>query len=174
MQVRQVFVDGLERGAGGEAGREAFYRACAAYICFSMDRLHGQDQIIHDLLCVRVPETDKRAHERLAELERRQSRSRLMVERLRDGLRALERDWPAGCSKFEATARRFTDTFQSLLEARKNPFAKYTDELFDEADWARIAGVTADSLAVEQRLYSAVQKTAPAGRDPAEVTVEHR
>ena len=174
MQVRKAFEAGLARGKAGEAGREDFYRACAGYICFSMDRLHSQDQIIHDLLCVRVPETDQHAHERLGELERRQCRSRLMVERLRDALRELDRAGPAGRSAFEAAAQRFTEAFQSLLAARKNPFAKHTDELFDEADWERIAGVTPDSLATEQRLFAAVEQTAPAGVEPARMTVEHR
>jgi len=173
MQVRKAFEAGLGRGAAGEAGLEDFYRACAGYICFSMDRLHSQDQIIHDLLCVRVPETDQQAHERLGELERRQSRSRLMVERLRDALRAFERAGAAGRSGFEVAARRFTEAFQSLLAARKNPFAKHTDELFDEADWERIAGVTPESLAAEQRLFAAVEQTAPAGVHPARMTVEH-
>ena len=78
-----------------------------------------------------------------------------------------------GVPAFEAAARQFTETFKSLLQPRKNPFSRHTDELFDDEDWVRIAGVTHASVAEEQELFGAVQGTAPPGVDPDKFTAEH-
>jgi hypothetical protein len=173
MQVRKAFEAGL--GAAAPAGRDpaAFYLACADYIKWSMDRLHEQDQIIHDLLAERIPGTEKDAHERLAVLNARQRSSRELVAGFARATEQLRASGRAGVAAFEAAAREFTDTFKSLLQPRKNPFFRHTDELFRESDWVRIAGVSAASIAAEQELFGTVKRTAPPGSDPDTFTAEH-
>ena len=86
---------------------------------------------------------------------------------------ALRESGHKGVTAFQTAAREFTNTFTALLQPRKNPFSSYTDELFTDKDWVQVAGVTTESLATEERLFRAVQTTAPAGMDPAKFTAEH-
>lgn len=173
MQVRQAFDAGLALTPRPDHNLADFYLACADYIGWSMDRLHAQDQIIHDLLKARIPAPDRDAHERLDALNERQNKSRVLVETFRKGAAALRKAGSAGLAAFERAGREFSETFKGLLAPRKNPFFRYTDELFTDADWVRIAGVTEASLAGEERLFQAVQQTAPPGIDPAQYKAEH-
>jgi len=171
MQVRKAFEAGLATPSWD--GRAAFCLACADYLKWSMDRLHDQDQIIHDLLSERIPAAEKDAHERLAVLNGRQQKSRELMATFMRAAEALRSAGRSGLAAFESAARQFTDTFKTLLQPRKNPFFKHTDVLFTDADWERIAGVTTASIAEEQELFGAVQKTAPAGIDPDKFPAEH-
>lgn len=174
IQVRKAFAAGLDPAAAW-AGREpgAFHLACADYLLLSMDRLHDQDQVIHDLLAERIPAAEAEAHERLAVLNDRQDQSRALLEQFRGAAEALRGAGAAGVRAFEHAAREFTAAFGNLLQARRNPFFRHTDRLFTDADWARIAGVTPESLAEEERLFERVRRTAPAGVDPDQYTAEH-
>jgi hypothetical protein len=174
IQVRKAFTTGLDpqtRWDGHE--RTPFYLACADYLVFSMDRLHEQDQLIHDLLRERIPPEEREAHERLAALDERQRRSRELLGSFREAAGALAAARDAGLAAFEEEARAFIAAFGTLLQPRKNPFFRHTDRLFDDADWARIAGVTPESFAEEARLFARVRETAPAGADPDQFTAEH-
>ena len=173
MQVRKAFEAGLAAPAWQGGNAAAFYLACAAYLLWSMDRLHSQDQIIHDLLDERIPGTDFEAHGRLDVLNGRQQRSRVLVATFGHAAEALRASGRAGVPAFETAAREFTETFKALLQPRKNPFSRHTDELFGDADWMRIAGVTTGSLAEEAKLFGAVQEAAPPGVDPDQFTAEH-
>ncbi len=173
MQVRKAFEAGIAAQKPGGPDPTAFYLACADYLEWSMDRLHEQDQIIHDLLGERIPGSEKDAHERLAVLNDRQRSSReLMAGFVRDAAR-LRAAGRAGVPAFEAAAEEFATTFKSLLQPRKNPFFRHTDVLFEDADWERIAGVSPASIAEENELFDAVKKNAPPGADPDTFTAEH-
>ena len=136
-----------------------------------MDRLHYQDQVIHDLLAERIPQDDSDAHERLATLNERQGQSRAMVETFRQAVDALSGSGEDGRGAFETAAHEFTAAFTSLMAPRKNPFHAYTDELFSQEDWALVAGVTDESIEMEKNLYIAAQSSAPAGVDPETMQV---
>ncbi len=173
IQVRKAFQAGLDATDWEDAAAARFYLACADYLKWSMDRLHRQDQRIHDLLRDRIPPEEKEAHERLAVLDERQERSRALMRDFEAAAEALRSAGAGGIGAFEEAAREFTAAFGSLLQARKNPFFRHTDRLFNDADWEEIAGVTAQSLADEQRLFTSVQRSAPAGVDPEKFTAEH-
>jgi len=65
IQVRKSFSAGLDPAAPWGAGDpEAFYLACSDYLLSSMDRLHDQDQMIHDLLRERIDPAEREAHAR--------------------------------------------------------------------------------------------------------------
>jgi len=166
IQIRKAFEAGLELPDDRRSGLTDFYLASGAYIVFSMDRLHYQDQVIHDLLAERIPEDDADAHERLAVLNDRQDKSREMVETFRRAVNVLSETGEQGRNAFETAAQTFTATFLSLMAPRKNPFQAYTDELFSNEDWELVAGVTDESMEMEKNLYNAVQTSAPAGIDP--------
>jgi len=117
---------------------------------------------------------DAGAHERLDALQERQGKSRRLMDSFRHNMEALRQAGHDGLDAFEEAARRFVAKFTGLLAPRKNPFHKHTDELFTDDDWVVIAGVTEDSLGREAQVYLAVQRTAPAGIDPEQMTVEHR
>lgn len=174
VQVRKAFAAGLDDAAAWN-GREPadFYLACAGYLVFILDRLHVQDQRIHDLLADRIPATDREAHERLAELDRRQRRSRELLAEFHRAAQQLKIAGRSGVAAFLAEAREFMRSFGSLLQPRRNPFSDYTDALFSEADWEEIAGVTPASLAEEARLFAAVRAAAPTGADPAQLEAGH-
>ena len=174
IQVRKAFEEGLALADRLDQDLTEFYLACAEYMVFSMDRLHDQDQNIHDLLRRRIPVEDADAHERLDVLQERQGKSRELMETFHRSLDKLRQAGQKGVAAFEDGARKFLDKFTSLLAPRKNPFHKHTDELFSDEDWVIIAGVTEDSLGREVELYVAVQRTAPAGVDPEQMTAEHR
>jgi hypothetical protein len=174
IQVRKAFEAGLALAEQADRDLSAFYLACAEYMVFSMDRLHEQDQYIHDLLKQRIPIEDGDAHERLDVLEERQGKSRELMETFRHGMEKFRQAGRDGIQAFEKGARQFTAKFTSLLAPRKNPFHKHTDELFTEEDWVVIAGVSEDSLGREAELFVAVQRAAPANADPEEMTVEHK
>lgn len=174
IQVRKAFEAGLAQADQRGAELFDFYLACAEYMVFSMDRLHDQDQAIHDFLKQRIPIQDADAHERLDTLNKRQTTSRELMATFHQGMEKLKQAGRDGLKAFEEGARKFADKFTSLLAPRKNPFHKHTDELFTDEDWLVIAGVSDDSLVREQELFIAVKRTAPAGIDPEQMTVEHK
>ncbi len=174
IQIRKAFEAGLDAAAAWN-GRDpaTFYLACADYLLFSMERLHDQDQLIHDLLSERIPAEESQAHDRLGVLNDRQERSRRLLETFGRAAEALRASNGKAVPAFEAAAREFTAAFATLLQPRKNPFHRHTDQLFADADWERIAGVTPLSLAGENRLFARVQGSAPSGVDPDKFTAEH-
>ncbi len=174
IQVRKAFQAGLDTTGWAGADAARFYLCCADYLRWSMDRLHEQDQRIHDLLRERIPAAESEAHERLAVLGERQERSRALMRDFSAAAERLRAAGVGGIRAFEQAAREFTATFNSLLQARKNPFFQHTDRLFRDADWSDIAGVSEQSLADEARLFGAVQASAPHGIDPAAFTAEHK
>jgi len=163
----------------GDAARQdhydlaEFYLACGDYLLWSMDRLHDQDQLIHNLLRERLDPAATAPRKALAELEDRQAQSRDIVRRFRLALEKLRREGRRGLKAFETAARRFTNTFRSLLKPRRNPFEEHTDRLFKDRDWLAIAWANEQSRSDEQTLFVAVQLYAPAELDPAEFPAEH-
>jgi hypothetical protein len=171
IQVRKALEAGLRDG-NAAAELVDFFTGCGEYMVFSMDRLHAQDQMIHDLLAERIPASDRQAHQRLAELNARQARSRALMAEFRDSLERLKTSGAAGLGAFREAGSRFVRNFTGLLAPRRNPFEQYTNELFSAADWVAIAGVTDDSLAREAALFVAIQRSAPARLDPDRMVVE--
>ncbi len=174
IQVRKALEAGLGTAEWPGRSAAAFYLACADYLTWSLDRLYQQDGIIHDLLRERIPAAETEAHEHLSTVSDRLNHSRAAVESFRRAAATLRTTGEPGIAAFKAGTREFTDSFRTLLRAQKNPLFQYTDRLFTDADWVRIAGVTSQSLVDEQRLFTAVQRAAPPGADPEQFTAEHR
>lgn len=173
MQVRKAFDAGLALDGGYDPVLLPFLEACADYLIASMDRLHAQDQLIHDLLLARIPAAETDAHERLAALNERQRQSRALVATFARATGDLHRMGASALGSFVPAACQFADGFRSLMAPRRNPFFRHTDALFTDEDWVRIAGVSDESLRAEERLFCAIQSSAPDGCDPALFTAEH-
>ena len=171
IQIRSAFEAGVERATSAGSDLTEFYLACAAYIVCSMDRLHFQDQVIHDLLAERIPGDDTEAHRRLAVLDERQNNSRALVEEFQFATDALRTAGRPGCEIFQAAAKHFIDTFNSTMEARRNPFESYTNQLFSDADWVDVAASSEAADEMEANLYNAVRRSAPDGIDPETMEV---
>lgn len=176
IQVRKAFEAGLGRAGKRlpDFERAEFYLACGDYLVWSLDRLHDQDQLIHDLLGERLPEREREALKALATLRRRQGESRALVGRFRAAVERLRREGRRGLKVFEAAAKRFTRQFRELMAPRRNPFEPHTDHLFDRADWLAIAWVDPGSQDTERTLFAAVSIYAPDGTDPEQFTAEHQ
>lgn len=174
IQVRKALEAVLSRAErAGYHGLAEFYLACGDYLVWSMDRLHDQDQLIHDLLRERLPASEREASKALAGLGSRQQQSRELVRVFRNAVERLRCQGRRGVHAFETAARRFTKTFTELLAPRRNPFEKHTDRLFKARDWVAIAWVSDDSRRAEQVRFTAVQLYAPEGIDPAGFPAEH-
>ena len=173
IQVRQAFEAGLAKRVQNDTDLAVFYLACGDYIVWSMARLHDQDQLIHDLLKARLDPGLTEVHQRLAELNERQEKSRAFTGDFQQAIKALRDSGAPGQAQFEVAGRVFADLFTGLMAPRKNPFQEYTDVLFTDSDWIDIAGVSNESLAEEETLYGRVEETSPAGVDPANYTAEH-
>jgi hypothetical protein len=174
VQVRQALAAGLDRSAEGKAREPgAFYLVCADYLGFSMGRLYQQDGLIHELLSQRIPGSDRDARQQLTLLGEQQQQGRRLLEDFTVAARDLRDGGHAALPSFKAAARGFLASFNSAAQAGRNPFFRYTDALFDDADWERIAGVTPASIAEEARLFAAVRSAAPAGAEPEQFTAGH-
>jgi len=174
IQVRKSFEAALMLDEGQRTGLSGFYTACGVYLVYSLDRLHDQDQIIHDLLAQRIPAGDTQAHRGLAELNGRQEKTRGVVAAFGKAVEALKKAGEKGRQTFEQAGTRFIDACNTLMAPRRNPFFRYTDSLFSEADWVRIAAVSDESRALEAELFARVRQHAPQGIDPEQYTVQHR
>lgn len=174
IQVRKALEEVLARAdRGGHYELAGFYQACGDYLVWSMDRLHDQDQLIHDLLRERLPASEQEARQALARLGIRQQQSRELVRVFRNAVERLRCQGRRGVQAFETAARRFTKTFTELLAPRRNPFEAHTNRLFGKQDWVAIAWASDTSRNNERALFMAVQLYAPAGADPDRFPAEH-
>ena len=161
------------RWGGDYAASPAFYVACGDYMLFATDRSHAQGERIHARLKARIPASDTAAHEALDAQEETRRQGRELMRSFAAELDSLRHAENFGIVAFEHQAREFNQRFNSLMAPRKNPFYRYTDELFSEADWIEIADTSDKTCSIEDALFASVEQTAPDDINPAEMTVEH-
>lgn len=165
-QVRKCFDAGLKQKDDGADLPVDFFDACVAYIKASMDRLHAQDQRIHDFLEPHVPEGDEHA-DTLENLNMRLARSRDALEALVNAMVTYKQIGDDGWEEFKAAVDTFMEVYFKILLSGQHSTLTLQEEVFDEGIWDQVAGVTPESLATEKELYARVQELAPADADPA-------
>jgi len=165
-QVRKALDAGMKQKAEGGDVALAFFSACVAYIKASMDRLHAQDQRIHDFLVPHVPDGDEHA-DTLENLNMRLAKSRTALDDLVKAAAAYRAAGESGWSDFKGAVGAFMEVYFKILLSGQHSTLTLEEEVFDENTWDEVAGVTEDSLVTEEKLYAAVQETAPDGIDPA-------
>lgn len=161
MQVRQSLKGALESTAPGDDSHAALIEACAAYMIISMGRLDLTDMNIHDLLRERVPRDETEAHDGLDVLGERQEKARAEIAKLEAALKTYRDGGKADFATFDAAVRHNHEVMSAMMTPRKNPYQKYTSELFSMDDWAAIAQANDDTVATEHRLFDAVTAAAP-------------
>ncbi len=165
-QVRKSFDAGVKQKSEGADVLAAFFGACVAYIKASMDRLHAQDQRIHDFLLPHVKEGDEHA-EVLENLNMRLARSRDALEDLVKAATTYTERSDTGWDDFKSAVDDFMEVYFKILLSGQHSTLTLQEEVFDEAKWDKVAGVTTESLATEEDLYGKVQSLAPEDGDPA-------
>ena len=165
-QVRKSFEAGVKQKAESADVPADFFDACVAYIKASMDRLHAQDQRIHDFLLPHVKDGDEHG-DVLENLNMRLARSRDALENLVKAAAVFKQQGDSGWNEFRSAVADFMDVYFNILLSGQHSTLTLQEEVFDEATWDKVAGVTPESLAAEDDLYSRVQALAPEGADPA-------
>ena len=161
MQIRQTIKGAIEQTKPGDDSLAALFEACAEYIIVSMGRLDLTDMNIHDLLRERVSRDVTEVHDGLDVLGERQKKARAEIATLAAALDAYKSGGRKDFAAFDAAMRHNHDVMTSMMSPRKNPYGKYTDELFTLEDWADIAEANDDTIATEARLFDGVTAAAP-------------
>ena len=173
MQVRQSLQGALEQSAREDDRLAQLLEACADYMVVSMGRLDLTDMNIHDLLRERVPPDNAQVREGLEILGDRQERARAATAVLAEALRAYRGGNRANFAAFDQAIRHFYRIVSEMMAPRKNPYAKYTDELFSSDDWAHIAQANEETIATEHRLFDALSAAAPDDLKPESFSGRH-
>lgn len=165
-QVRKSFAAGVEMQSAGAAVPLEFLTICVDYIKASMDRLHAQDQRIHDILKPHVMQGETENSAILDHLNVRLSKSRAALAELvaaRDQYRAK----PAtGWASFKAIIDMFMDVYFNTLLKGQHSTLGLQNKVFTDQTWNDVAGVSQDSRVTEATLFAEVKKAAPTGADP--------
>jgi hypothetical protein len=165
-QVRKSFDAGLKQKDSGADIPLEFFSACVTYIKASMDRLHDQDQRIHDFLKPHVTTGDDQ-DATLENLDMRLAKSRGALDALVSASTTYATEGEPGWTAFKAAVEGFMEVYFKILLSGQHSTLTLQEEVFDEGIWDQVAGVTPESLALEDKLYLAVQGLAPADADPA-------
>lgn len=165
-QVRKSFAAGIEQQVGGAAVPLEFFATCVDYIKAAMDRLHDQDQRIHDMLKPHVTATDTEGHEVLANLNMRLAKSRVALAQLVAARDAYRAKGNAGWADFKAAIDAFMDVYFNILMKGHHSTTTMQEKHFTDRHWDEVAGITQDSRIGEASLFAAVKRLAPSGADP--------
>lgn len=173
VQVRQALKGALEQAGPGDGSLAAMLEACADYLVNSMGRLDLTDMNIHNLLKERVPQDNAEVHEALETLSNRQATARAETAVLAEALKDYRKGGRTNFAAFDGALRNYHGIVSELMTPRKNPFSEYTDKLFTFADWTDIAAASAETVAVEDRLYDALMAAAPDDLKPDSFSGTH-
>jgi hypothetical protein len=165
-QVRKSFAAGADTLAKGQPVPLEFLGTCVDYIQASMNRLHAQDQRIHDILRPHVAADDASGGQILSHLSTRLTRSREALDKLvaaRDAYRTAPQ---TGADAFKVAVDYFMDVYLNVLLSGQHSTLDMQNKVFTDATWNDVAGVTQESNVIEASLFSAVKRLAPSGMDP--------
>ncbi|MCB2106778.1 MAG: hypothetical protein KDE14_03705 [Rhodobacteraceae bacterium] len=171
-QVRKSYEAGVAARDGGASVSVEFFSACVDYIRASMDRLHRQDQHIHDLLKPHLKSGDKERAATLENLNMRLARSRTALADLvtaRDAFRGAQTftGGDTGWSEFKNAIAAFMEVYFNVLMKGQHSTLEFQHEVFKPGDWGDVAGINEAALLVEATTFAQVRKFAPANADPA-------
>lgn len=166
-QVRKAFAAAIDQQQNGKDAGIEFFSACVDYIRASMDRLHAQDQRIHDLLLPHVKASDATMVATLENLNSRLARSRVALNELTAARDAYRSKGKAGWADFKAAIDTFMDIYFNVLMKGQHSTLDFQKQVFSDKDWGYTAGVTEEALTKEATLFAEVRKYAPQGADPA-------
>lgn len=172
MQVRGALNAALAKPDLNDTTLAPFLLACAEYLIVSLQRLDFQDMAISDRLIGRVPKDNREVHDGLAALSDRQAKARAATDGFAKEVQAFK-SGKSTAPQFVGSVRAFAALIQVMMQPRRNPYEKYTNELFTDADWVAIGNVTPQVIAAETHMFARVRETAPPGIDPDAMPVLH-
>lgn len=171
LQVRQSFEPAREHFRSG-GNPVPFYLAWARYMVPAQQRLIDQDLRLAELLASRVPPSQVQDRKAIEALMGRLQDSQRGLEQFSAAAERLSQEQSAARDSFEASAGEYLDFLVNVLGARSHSLRHLTTTLLTEADWAAIADIDEAFIATEAELFEAVRAQAPAGADPAQMSVE--
>ena len=164
-QVRRAFTTGLEIEAV-DPGLVNFYVVCCEYLEYSLNRLIAQDNILHDLLIPHIEATNQEYLDKLTKLEKGLQAMENAIEKLSTAKNNLIKAGLYETQIFKEEARAFLDVFLNMLAINRHSTIDLESKVFTPKDWEKLAGVTEESIQMEEKLFLNAKLSAPEGCDP--------
>ena len=164
-QVRRAFTTGLEIEAV-DPGLVNFYVVCCEYLEYSLNRLIAQDNILHDLLIPHIEATNQEYLDKLTKLEKGLQAMENAIEKLTTAKNNLIKAGLYETQIFKEEARAFLDVFLNMLAINRHSTIDLESKVFTPKDWEKLAGVTEESIQMEEKLFLNTKLSAPEGCDP--------
>ena len=164
-QVRRAFTAGLEIEAV-DPGLVNFYVVCCEYLEYSLNRLIAQDNILHDLLIPHIEATNQEYLDKLTKLEKGLQAMENAIEKLSTAKNNLIKAGLYETQIFKEEARAFLDVFLNMLAINRHSTIDLESKVFTPKDWEKLAGVTEESIQMEEKLFLNAKLSAPEGCDP--------
>ena len=158
--VRQLLTSAVERKSGGDPSFVPFYLALGDYIEASMHRLHAQDVKMGDMIRRKLVTLDDRARRALDELHERLTGNQAHLTVFSAAKSALQNEGAEALAGFEQASAAYTAYIVANM-GHHGPITELAAQLFSEADWAYMAGLTEAETALEQELYAWVYALLP-------------
>ncbi len=164
-QVRRAFTTGLEIEAV-DPGLVNFYVVCCGYLEYSLNRLIAQDNILHDPLIPHIEATNQEYLDKLTKLEKGLQAMENAIEKLTTAKNNLIKAGLYETQIFKEEARAFLDVFLNMLAINRHSTIDLESKVFTPKDWEKLAGVTEESIQMEEKLFLNAKLSAPEGCDP--------
>ena len=164
-QVRRAFTTGLEIEAV-DPGLVNFYVVCCEYLEYSLNRLIAQDNILHDLLIPHIEATNQEYLDKLTKLEKGLQAMENAIEKLTTAKNNLKKSGLYETQIFKEEARAFLDVFLNMLATNRHSTIDLESKVFTPKDWEKLAGVTEESIQMEEKLFLNTKLSAPERCDP--------
>jgi hypothetical protein len=158
--VRQLLTTAVARKSGGDPSFVPFYIALGDYIEAAMGRLHAQDVKMGDMIRRKLVTLDDKSRQALDELHERLTGNQAHLAVFSAAKNALQGEGADALARFEQASAAYT----AYIVANMGHHGLTTElaaKLFSEADWAWMAGITAEETALEQQLYARVHALLP-------------
>ena len=164
-QVRRAFTTGLEIEAV-DPGLVNFYVVCCEYLEYSLNRLIAQDYILRDLLVPHIEATNQEYLDKLTKLEKGLQAMENAIKKLSTAKNNLITSGLYEAEDFKNAARSFLDVFLNMLATNRHSTIDLESKVFTPKDWEKLAGVTEESIQMEEKLFLNAKLSAPEGCDP--------
>ena len=158
--VRQRMAAAIEVQANGAEVFVPFYIAAAAYIDATMQRLHGQDVRMGDMITEKLGEPDDQARQALKVLDDRLVGATAHLKPFLAARDALRERGVAALEEFETEAKVYSDFITSTM-GHHSPTYDLCVKLFTPADWEYMAAISDEQLTQDEQLFNRVIDTMP-------------
>jgi hypothetical protein len=160
--VRQRMAAAIEMKANGAEPFVPFYIAAADYIDATMQRLHGQDVRMGEMITEKLGELDDQVKAALKELDDRLVGAKAHLTPFLAARDALRERGVDALENFEAEAKVYSDFVTSTM-GHHSATNDLCVKIFTPADWEYMAAISDEQLAQDEQLFQSVIDTMPEG-----------